>query len=146
MEVSMVKAGFIAFAAGSLVFGATAAHALSPSDLLKGYEASARSASTSFGGFSAQRGRAFFQTTHGGDWSCSSCHTQNPATTGKHAKTNKTIAPLAPAANPDRFTSVAEAEKWFKRNCNDVLGRECTTQENGDVLAYLMQVAPGAAK
>ena len=142
----MVKAGIIACAAGSLLFGATAALALTPSDLLKGYEASARGASPSFGGFSAARGRTFFQATHGGDWSCSSCHTEDPATTGKHAKTGKAIAPLAPAANPERFTSLAEAEKWFKRNCNDVMGRECTPQEKGDVLAYLMQVAPGASK
>jgi cytochrome c peroxidase len=142
----MVKAGIIAFAAASLLLGATATRALTPSDLLQGYEASARRASASFGGFSPERGRTLFQSTHGNDWSCSTCHTQNPATTGKHAKTGKAIAPLAPAANPDRFTSVAEAEKWFKRNCNDVMGRECTAQEKGDVLAYLMQVAPGAAK
>jgi hypothetical protein len=29
-------------------------------------------------------------------------------------------------------------EKWFKRNCNDVVGRACTAQEKGDVLAYVM--------
>jgi hypothetical protein len=146
MEVSMVKAGIIACAASSLLFGGTAALALTPTDLLKGYEASARSASPAFGGFSAERGRTFFQSTHGGDWSCSSCHTQNPTTPGKHAKTGKTIAPLAPSANAERFTSVAEAEKWFKRNCNDVMGRECTAQEKGDVLAYLMQFSAGGAK
>ena len=30
--------------------------------------------------------------------------------------------------------------KWFKRNCNDVLDRECTAQEKGDVLSYLLTV------
>jgi hypothetical protein len=28
-------------------------------------------------------------------------------------------------------------EKWFKRNCGDVLGRVCTPAEKGDVIAYL---------
>ena len=132
--------------AAAALLAAFAAGAATPGELAKTYEAQARATSPQFGGFSAARGKAFFEATHGAEWSCSSCHTQNPSTAGKHAKTGKTIAPLAPAANPDRFTSVAEAEKWFKRNCNDVLGRACTAQEKGDVLAYLMQVAPGAAK
>jgi len=88
-------------------------------------------------GFSAQRGEAFFKATHGNDWSCASCHTANPLGPGKHAKTGKPIEPLAPAANPKRFTDAAAVEKWFRRNCNDVLGRACTAQEKGDVTAYL---------
>ena len=88
-------------------------------------------------GFSAQRGELFFKATHGNDWSCASCHTANPLGPGKHAKTGKPIEPLAPAANPKRFTDAAAVEKWFRRNCNDVLGRACTAQEKGDVTAYL---------
>ena len=61
--------------------------------------------------------------------------------TGKHTKTGKEIAPLAPATNPQRFADAAKVEKWFNRNCNDVLGRVCTAQEKGDVLAYLMSLA-----
>lgn len=105
-------------------------------DFLLQYAASARQ-SPSFGGFSPQRGANFFRATHGRDWSCASCHTENPTTPGKHAKTDKPIAPLAPAANAERFTSPNKVEKWFKRNCNDVLGRACTAQEKGDVLSYL---------
>ena len=30
---------------------------------------------------------------------------------------------LAPAFEPRRFTDAAKVEKWFGRNCNDVLGR-----------------------
>ena len=52
----------------------------------------------------------------------------------------KVIKPLSPNANPARFTDEAKVDKWFKRNCNDVLGRECTTQEKADVLAWLMTV------
>ena len=29
--------------------------------------------------------------------------------------------PLAPAANPKAFTDTARVDKWFRRNCNDVL-------------------------
>jgi hypothetical protein len=91
-----------------------------------------------FQGFSAARGEQFFKSTHGNDWSCSTCHTNNPAENGKHAKTGKLIKPMAPATNLDRFTDAAKVDKWFKRNCNDVLGRACTPQEKGDVLTYLM--------
>jgi hypothetical protein len=54
-------------------------------------------------------------------------------------KTGKAIAPLAPAANAERFTDAGKAEKWFRRNCNDVLGRACTASEKADVLAYLLK-------
>ncbi len=91
-------------------------------------------------GFSAARGESFFKTKHGNEWSCSSCHTDNPAVPGKHDKTGKTIKPLAPSANAERFTSQKKVDKWFKRNCNDVLGRACTAQERGDVLTYLLTV------
>ncbi len=96
--------------------------------------------SGSFQGFSADRGERFFKQTHGNELSCASCHTENPAAAGKHAKTGKMIQALAPAANPERFTDAAKVEKWFKRNCNDVLDRVCTPQEKGDVLTYLLTV------
>ena len=140
----MPKAVTLALAAAATLVLAAPAGALTPPDILRGYEASARQASPAFAGFSAARGRALFEATHGGEWSCASCHTQNPAQPGRHAKPGKTIAPLAPAANAERFTSTAQAEKWFKRNCNDVLGRECTVQEKGDVLSYLIAVSGGA--
>lgn len=93
-----------------------------------------------FQGVSAARGESFFKAKGGGEWSCASCHTENPATAGKHAKTGKVIQPLAPAANAERFTDPAKVAKWFKRNCNDVLERVCTPQEKGDVLAYLLAI------
>jgi cytochrome c peroxidase len=88
------------------------------------------------------RGERFFSTTHGREWSCSSCHTRRPTVEGRHANTGKTIAPLAPAANPQRFTDAAKTEKWFRRNCNDVLGRECSSEEKADVRAWLASLAP----
>ena len=86
----------------------------------------------------AQRGQAFFTTKHGKEWSCSTCHSATPTVDGKHASTGKIISPLAPAFNAERFTDPAKTEKWFRRNCNDVVGRECTVGEKADVLAWLL--------
>ena len=85
----------------------------------------------------AARGQTFFNTQHGGEWSCASCHGTPPTKDGKHANTGKVIAPLAPAFNPKAFTDTVKVDKWFKRNCNDVLSRECSAGEKADVLAYL---------
>ena len=90
----------------------------------------------------AERGRAFFTSRHGGEWSCASCHGNPPSTPARHASTGKTIAPLAPAFNPERFTDSAKADKWFRRNCKDVLSRECTATEKADMLAWLVQLKP----
>ncbi len=114
-----------------------AALAATPAELQQRFEAEARAASPAFSGFSAQRGQRFFNERHGGDWSCATCHTADPLAAGKHARTGKAIAPLAPAANAERFTDARAVDKWFRRNCNDVLGRECSAQERGDVLQYL---------
>jgi len=128
----------LALAAGLISAGAAVAQ--TPADLQGGYEKDARQSSSAFTGFSPARGETFFKSTHGGDWSCASCHTQDPRTVGKHVVTGKAINPLAPAADPARFTDAVKAEKWFRRNCNDVVGRACTPAEKGDVLAYLMSL------
>jgi Domain of unknown function (DUF1924) len=85
----------------------------------------------------AAKGQSFFNAKHGGEWSCASCHGTPPTAQGKHANTGKVIAPLAPAFNAKAFTDSAKVDKWFKRNCNDVLTRECSAAEKADVLAYL---------
>ena len=90
----------------------------------------------------AARGQEFFTSKHGKDWSCSTCHTAKPTVDGKHATTGKVIGPMAPAANAQRFTDAAKTEKWFRRNCNDVVGRECTPAEKADVLTWLMSLKP----
>ncbi|MCO5124548.1 MAG: DUF1924 domain-containing protein [Rhizobacter sp.] len=90
----------------------------------------------------AERGRIFFTSAHGGEWSCASCHGNPPTASGKHASTGKAIDPLAPAFNPRAFTGSAKVDKWFRRNCNDVLQRECSAAEKADVLAYLLALKP----
>lgn len=124
----------------ALALVAQPALAQTPEQTLAGFKQAAAEAAPGFQGFSAARGEQFFKSTHGGDWSCATCHTQNPAATGKHTKTGKTIQPLAPAANAERFTDPAKVEKWFKRNCNDVVSRACTPLEKGDVLTFLLSV------
>jgi len=116
-----------------------AASAETPGQVLAAIQQEA-SGTPGFKEFSAVRGENFFKARHGNEWSCSSCHTDNPAATGKHAKTGKAIQPLAPAANAERFSDPKKVDKWFKRNCNDVLDRVCTAQEKGDFLTYLLSV------
>jgi cytochrome c peroxidase len=86
------------------------------------------------------QGQQFFNATHGREWSCASCHNALPTGDGKHASTGKAITALAPAFNPERFTDPAKSEKWFRRNCKDVLARECTAAEKADVLAWLISL------
>ncbi|MCW5634627.1 MAG: DUF1924 domain-containing protein [Rubrivivax sp.] len=93
----------------------------------------------------AERGRSFFTTRHGGEWSCASCHGNPPTATGRHASTGKRLDPLAPAANPQAFTDPVRVDKWLRRNCNDVLARECSPAEKADVLAWLLTLR-GAAR
>lgn len=124
-----------------MVVAASTAHtalAETPSQILASIQVEAAK-TAGFSGFVAARGETFFKAKHG-ELSCASCHTENPAVEGKHAKTNKVIQPLAPAANAERFTDPAKVEKWYKRNCTEVLARVCTAQEKGDVLAYLLTV------
>jgi hypothetical protein len=126
--------------AGWILTGGGDAFGASPLEIQRALEADARQSTPGFAGFSAQRGERFFNASHGGEWSCATCHTSDPRRPGRHAATGKAIEPLAPAANPARFTSPARVEKWFRRNCHDVLGRACTPLEKGDVLAWLMSL------
>ncbi|WP_455205193.1 DUF1924 domain-containing protein [Kaarinaea lacus] len=97
--------------------------------------------------FSADRGKELWNKKYpasadakgweGKERECSVCHTKDLTKKGKHVKTGKEIDPLAPSANPERFTELKKIEKWFKRNCKWTLDRECTNQEKGDLLKFL---------
>jgi Domain of unknown function (DUF1924) len=113
---------------------ASSVQAATPAELLQGYSAQAGAAPV------LTLGQQFFTSTHGREWSCASCHGAVPAQTGKHASTGKPIGAMAPAFNPERFSDANKAEKWFRRNCNDVVGRECSAKEKADVLAWLMSL------
>jgi hypothetical protein len=92
----------------------------------------------------ASRGQILFTSPHFGDFSCASCHGKVPLAEGKHLRTGRPIAALAPAVSPDRFTQAKRADKWFRRNCNDILGRECTAAEKADVLSWLISLKPSS--
>lgn len=115
----------------------TPALTASPQDILRDYQQQAGDSS------SAMRGEKLFfaKRTHsnGESVSCTSCHTDNPKATGK-TRANKLIEPIAPVANKERFTDPAKVEKWFKRNCKDVLERACTDQEKADFIAFMISV------
>lgn len=124
---------------GALLAAGVGAQAATPAELLAGYQQQAGAPA------SAARGQAFFTQRHGAEWSCSSCHGNPPTGAGQHAATGKTIEPLAPAsstAEAGRFTDPAKVEKWFRRNCKDVLARECTPAEKADVMAWLVTLKP----
>ncbi len=108
--------------------------------LLASLAAEAKQADPAFAGFSADRGRQFWQADHAGGKpdtpSCTSCHTKDPTAEGQ-TRAGKQIAPMAVSRTPDRFTDPAKVAKWFERNCNTVLGRACTPAEKGDVITYL---------
>ncbi len=117
-----------------LFFASLHAMAATPAELLAGYTAQAGQAAN------PAKGEAFFKASHGQEWQCTSCHGKLPMTGGRHASTDKAIEPLAPAANATRFTDSAKVEKWFRRNCKDVLARECSAAEKADVLAWLISL------
>lgn len=119
------------------VFGLVALTAANP--ILDSYRGQAKQGNPGFKDFSASAGQALY-TRQVGELSCASCHTDSPRNPGKHAKTGKAIEPLAPSVNAKRFSDEAQVEKWFKRNCNDVLGRVCTLQEKGDFMTYVLGV------
>lgn len=132
---------FCAAAAGVALAGPTLA-ADSAATQLAGWAQAARASDPAFTPSEA-RGRAFFarRNSHSADMpSCAACHTEAVGTAGRHVVTGKTIAPMAPQVNAQRFADAAKSEKWFKRNCNDVLGRECSAAEKADVVAYLASV------
>lgn len=117
--------------------------AITSQELLQQYATQARQENAAYTGFSAERGANIFRTernhSDGKKVSCATCHTSDPRNEGK-TRANKVIEPLAPVANPQRFTDQAKVEKWFGRNCKDVLERVCTAQEKGDFMQYLVNI------
>lgn len=107
--------------------------------LLLAYAAQAQAEDPAFAGFSAERGRQLYfaeQPRNGRSMSCTTCHTADPRQQGK-TPAYRRVDPLAPAANPARYTDARKVEKWFRRNCDDVFARECTALEKGDFITWI---------
>lgn len=108
--------------------------------ILAGLEAAARQLDPGFSGFSAARGEALFVTEWGlgkpDTPACTTCHGTDPTRSGK-TRAGKPIDPIAVSVAPQRFTDLAEVDKWFGRNCRSVLGRECSALERGDFITFM---------
>lgn len=125
-----------------LLMLSSASYAETPQQIAQAYAAEAKSQQAGFAA-SAQRGEAFFRQRFGQNDKmpgCTSCHTDSPLKAGEHVVTGKSIRPLAVSANADRFTDTAKVEKWFGRNCKEVVGRACTPGEKADFVAYMSEV------
>jgi hypothetical protein len=108
-----------------------------PADLLEGYRNSGA------GPFSAAAGAAAWVREHpapgaGDPRSCASCHGTDLRAPGRHLTTGKRIAPMAVSVNAERMSDPNRVEKWLRRNCRWTLGRECTPQEKGDFVLFLL--------
>jgi mono/diheme cytochrome c family protein len=134
------RRGFVMFVVAAWAL-APAASGQSPKPLLEFYASQAKAADPTFSAFSADRGEHLFRTkfsTGKPDTpSCTTCHTTDPKNVGQ-TRAGKDIDPMAASANPKRYTDQAKTEKWFGRNCNNVLGRECTPTEKGDFITYML--------
>jgi len=110
-------------------------------DLLARYAMVAKSAAPAFAGFSTARGKILHTQAFAGGKAdtpaCTSCHDKDPRGAGS-TPAGKAIKAMAVSVTPDRYSDPAKVEKWFKRNCNEVIGRECSAQEKGDWLAYMV--------
>jgi cytochrome c peroxidase len=104
--------------------------------------AAAKAENPAFAGFSPERGKALYLTPQVGGKpetpACATCHSEKPSAEGRNVRTGKPILPMAVSANAKRFTDREETEKWFARNCKEVLGRACTATEKGDFAAWLI--------
>ena len=113
--------------------------ALSGPQLIDSLQAQFKSAGASE--FSAERGKTLWTqeitNSKGETHACTNCHGKDLTQPGQHAKTKKTIKPMAMSVNKARFSDEKKVEKWFKRNCKWTWGRECTPQEQGDILEYM---------
>jgi len=109
-------------------------------ELINHYAALAKTQDALFDGFDVGRGKSLYITKSldgkKDTPSCTTCHTNDPTKVGE-TRAGKTIDPMAASASPQRYQSLKKAEKWFRRNCKSVLGRECTVTEKGDFLIYM---------
>ena len=122
-----------------LLLASMAGHAETPQQIGQSYATEAAARQPGFAP-SAKRGEALFRERFANNDkmpACTSCHTDSPLNPGQHAVTGKAIRPLAVAANGERFSEPAKVEKWFARNCKEVLGRTCTPAEKADFVAYM---------
>lgn len=131
--------GLATFIGLGLLLPARAEAAETPQSILQSYQRQAQAEQPGFKGFDPARGQALFlrEAPGASPTSCAGCHGVDPRRPGR-SPAGRNIEPLAPSAQPGRFTDAAKADKWFKRNCKQLLKRDCAAAERGDVLAWLL--------
>ena len=127
---------------GAMALSTTTAAADAARDaILADLAQQARTSDPDFAGFSAERGAAFYRSVHPTadpkTNSCASCHGNDPRRLGENVKTGRAIEPMAVSQNAKRYTNAEDVEKWFRRNCKEVLNRECTAVEKGDFITFM---------
>ena len=134
-----MKALVCTLALGVALAAATSAQAGPREDILASFGA---------GPGNAANGKAMYDANYGTGKpdtpKCTTCHGKTPQQGGE-TRTGKPIGPMAvsagwkdPKTGAARFTDPRKVAKWFKRNCNGVIGRECTPQEKVDFITYLI--------
>lgn len=145
----MRRISFLLFITLASVGLTAQADSTSAQQLADKYFSIANNIDVTFDRLSPGDGEKFYNrkiTYKGEQIACASCHTANPAATGKHKVTGKPIKPLAPAANSERFTDIDKVEKNFEKHCLEVIGRDCTAAEKGNFMAYLISIKLPPAK
>jgi cytochrome c peroxidase len=116
-------------------------YAASPESIISQYGEQAAKEVSGFTGFSAEMGKEFFlanpNTGKPDTPSCTTCHTKSPLSAGE-SRAGKAIEPMALSKSPERYSDPEKIEKWFRRNCTSVLGRECTALEKGNFLTFMI--------
>ena len=125
-----------------LLLASFTSHAETPQQIRQIYAAEASAQQAGFTP-AAKRGEALFRQRFSNNDkmpACTSCHTDSPLNAGQHAITGKSVKPLAVSANAERFSDSAKVEKWFGRNCKEVIGRACKPAEKADFVTYMSEV------
>jgi hypothetical protein len=131
MKTNLLKTFAIALTIGAL---ATAAQAGPRDDIIAKFQAQAGAPANPANGE-----KMFFNNYGTGKPDtpgCTSCHGEDPRQGGQ-TRAGKAIDPIAVSRTPDRFTDPEKVDKWFLRNCQGVIGRECTAQEKVDFLTFM---------
>lgn len=140
-----MKTKMVSYVVAALLAGASLAanaDADNAEKLAKKYTTIAKTVNASFDAPSSMDGKIFFnrkiKAPNGKDVACASCHTSNPANTGKNIVTGRSIAPLSPLVNAKRFSDLEKVEDKFTEHCNDIIGADCTAAEKANFIAYLL--------
>ncbi|MDR2013220.1 MAG: DUF1924 domain-containing protein [Rhodanobacter sp.] len=59
-----------------------------------------------------------------------------------HAHSHRIGYPARTGPQPGAFHECRQGRKWFRRKCNDVVGRQCTPAEKADVISCLLGTCP----